>query len=195
MSSLEGKSASESSVITTRLMMPTDANISGNVFGGAIMRYVDEVAAMVAFRHARRNAVTASIERMEFFAPVYIGNVLVLKAAVNYVGRTSMEVGVRVEAEDHLSGKSVHTGSCYLPYVALDEKGRPAQVPPLALGTDDERREVPRSGTAQESQSVGEGAAYGGLRTSRIMTTPEGGRRASSPPRCSRPPRASSSTL
>lgn len=135
-----GKPGSDSSVVTTRLMMPTDANIAGNVFGGAIMRYVDEVAAMVAFRHARRNAVTASIERMEFFAPVYIGNLLILKAAVNYVGRTSMEVGVRVEAEDHLSGKTAHRGSCYLTFVALDEQGRPVQIPPLILQTDDEKR-------------------------------------------------------
>jgi len=81
---------------TARLMMPTDANVLGNVFGGAIMRYMDEIAAIVAWRHAGRNVVTASIDRMNFWAPVYVGNVLILKAAVNYVGTTSMEIGVRI---------------------------------------------------------------------------------------------------
>lgn len=157
-----GKPESDSSVVTTRLMMPTDANISGNVFGGAIMRYVDEIAAMVAFKHARRNAVTASIERMEFFAPVYIGNLLVLKATVNFVGRTSMEVGVRVEAEDHLTGKTVHIGSCYLTLVALDEKGHPVQIPPLVLRSEDEKRrfhEAEQGRRARELERESPGAA------------------------------------
>ncbi len=136
----QGKPASESAIVTTRLMMPTDANIRGNVFGGAILKYIDEVAAMVAFRHSRMNAVTASIERMDFFAPVYIGNLLILKSSVNYVGKTSLEVGVRVEAEDHSSGKTMHTGSCYLTFVTLDEAGRPARVAPIVLQTDEERR-------------------------------------------------------
>src|SRR5215472_10281119 len=111
---------------TARLMMPTDANVLGNVFGGAIMRYMDEVAAIVAWRHAGRNCVTASIDRMNFYAPVYVGNILILKASVNYVGKTSMEIGVRIEAMDPISKKSTHTGSCYLTYVALDAKGKPA---------------------------------------------------------------------
>ena len=109
---------------TVRLMMPTDGNILGNVFGGAIMRYMDEVAGIVAFHHARKNVVTASIDRMDFYAPVYVGNLLILKAAVNYVGKTSMEVGVRIEAEDPLTGTTAHTGSCYLTFVALDGNGQ-----------------------------------------------------------------------
>lgn len=135
-----GRTISESAVITTRPMMPPDANVRGNVFGGVIMKYIDEVAAMVAFRHTRKIAVTASIDRMDFFAPVYIGNLLILKASVNYVGRTSMEIGVRVEAEDHFTGKTVHTGSCFLTYVALDESGKPAQIVPVIPRTAEEKR-------------------------------------------------------
>lgn len=136
----KAKKVSESAITTVRLMMPTDGNIMGNVFGGSIMKYVDEVAAMVAFRHAEKNCVTASIDRMNFLAPVYVGNILILKAAVNYVGRTSMEIGVRIEAQDPPSGKIVHTGSCYLTYVALDEKGRPTPVPKIIPETEEEKR-------------------------------------------------------
>jgi acyl-CoA hydrolase len=112
-------------------MMPTDANVLGNVFGGAIMRYMDEVAAIVAWRHAGRNCVTASIDRMNFWKPVFVGNVLILKAAVNYVGETSMEVGVRIEAQDTVTGKVNHTGSCYLTYVGIDKNRRPVRIPKL----------------------------------------------------------------
>ena len=120
--------------------MPTDANVLGNVFGGAIMRYMDEIAAIVAWRHAGRNVVTASIERMNFYAPVYVGDLLIMKAAVNFVGTTSMEIGVRIEALDPSTRKGTHTGSCYLTYVALDEKGKPIQIPPLILTSTAEKR-------------------------------------------------------
>lgn len=123
----------------SRLMMPTDANPMGNVYGGSIVKYIDEVASVIAIRHARSNVVTASIDRMDFFHPVYIGNLLVLKAALNFVGRTSMEVGVRVEAEDLKTGKSMHTGSCYLTMVALDQWGRPTAVGPVQPSNDEER--------------------------------------------------------
>jgi len=135
-----GKRPSESEMSTARLMMPTDANVLGNVFGGSIMKYMDEVAAIVAWRHAGKNVVTASIERMNFFAPVYVGNLLILKASVNYVGTTSMEIGVRIEAQDPTSRRGTHTGSCYLTYVALDEKGKPTPIPPLIVTTPTEKR-------------------------------------------------------
>ncbi len=137
---LVGKRPSESAMTTARLMMPTDANVLGNVFGGAIMRYMDEIAAIVAWRHAGKNVVTASIDRMNFFSPVYVGNLLILKASVNYVGRTSMEIGVRIEAQDPSTREGTHAGSCYLTYVALDEKGKPTPIPPLITATPDERR-------------------------------------------------------
>lgn len=120
--------------------MPTDANVLGNVFGGAIMRYMDEIAAIVAWRHAGTNVVTASIDRMNFYAPVYVGNLLILKATVNYVGTTSMEIGVRIEAQDPTTRKGTHTGSCYLTYVALDENGKPTPIPPILVTTPDEKR-------------------------------------------------------
>ena len=135
-----GRKPSESAMTTARLMMPTDANVLGNVFGGAIMRYMDEIAAIVAWRHAGKNVVTASIDRMNFYAPVYVGNLLILKASVNYVGTTSMEIGVRIEAQDPSTREGTHTGSCYLTYVALDEKGRPTEIPPLVAITPEERR-------------------------------------------------------
>jgi acyl-CoA hydrolase len=137
---LKGKKPSESEISTARLMMPTDANVLGNVFGGAIMRYMDEVAAIVAWRHAGKNVVTASIDRMNFYAPVFVGNLLIMKAAVNYVGTTSMEIGVRIEAQDPTTRMGTHTGSCYLTYVALNDRGKPTPIPPLVLSTPEERR-------------------------------------------------------
>lgn len=140
MSRKGSKTVSVSKMTNVRLMMPTDANILGNVFGGAIMRYMDEVGGVVAFHHARKVVVTASIDRMDFYEPVYVGNLLILKAAVNYVGNTSMEVGVRIEAEDLLTGEVTHTGSCYLTYVALDEKGHPSPIDKIVPVTKDEKR-------------------------------------------------------
>jgi acyl-CoA hydrolase len=138
--SQNGKLPSESSTTVERIMMPMDANVAGNVFGGTILRIIDEVAAIVAFKHARSNVVTASIDRMDFFSPVYIGDLLRLSASINYVHRTSMEIGVRVEAENPLTGRIRHTGTCFLTQVALDKDGKPVSVPPLKLGSDEEKR-------------------------------------------------------
>ncbi len=135
-----GRPVAESTTTSVRIMMPTDANIKGNVFGGSIMKYMDEIAAVVAFRHAKKNVVTVSIDRMNFIAPVYLGNLLVLKASVNYVGKTSMEIGVRMESEDLITGKVTHVGSCFLTYVALDDRGRPTHVDPIVPVTADEKR-------------------------------------------------------
>lgn len=134
--------------------MPTDANIRGNVFGGSILKYMDEIAAVAAFRHARKNVVTASIDRMDFLAPVYLGNLLILKAAVNYVGTTSMEIGVRIEAEDPLNGKVTHAGSCFLTYVALDEKGRPTSVEKVVPISADEKRRFREAATRRKIRQV-----------------------------------------
>ncbi len=134
------KSPNESSTTVVRVMMPMDANVAGNVFGGAILRLIDEVASIVAKRHARNNVVTASIDRMDFFSPVYVGDLLRLIASINYVHRTSMEIGVRVEAENPITGKVRHTGTCFLTHVALDKNGKPVLVPTLKLETDEEKR-------------------------------------------------------
>lgn len=129
----------ETRTVVQRIMMPADANPSGNVYGGSILKYIDEVASIVSFRHARTNVVTASIDRMDFLAPMHVGDILVLKAAINYAGKTSMEVGVRVEAEEPHTGHVVHAGSCYLTMVGLDRAGRPTPVPPVTPANDEER--------------------------------------------------------
>jgi uncharacterized protein (TIGR00369 family) len=137
---MEGKSVTNSQMTMAIQMNPEDANPAGNVHGGVVMKYVDTAAGVVAIRHSRKIAVTASIDRLDFHHPVYVGDLLILKASVNLVGRTSLEVGVRVEAENLLTGEIRHTASAYLSFVALDEKGAPSQVPPLILETDDEKR-------------------------------------------------------
>ena len=134
------KPVSESRHETSELMMPQDANNLGHVFGGVVLAMMDKVAAIAAFRHCRTNVVTASIDRVDFREPVHVGDLVVMKASVNFAGRTSMEVGVRVEAEDLLSGARRHTNSCYLTFVAIDRNGRPIEVPALRPETDEEQR-------------------------------------------------------
>ncbi len=135
-----------------QVMIPQDANPSGNVHGGVIMKLIDTAAGVVASRHARSNAVTASIDRLDFHHPVFVGDLLFIKGSLNYVGRTSMEVGVRVEAENITTGEVRHTASAYLTFVALDEKGRPKEVPPLILVTEDEFRRNREARTRREAR-------------------------------------------
>lgn len=141
------KTVRESQHETSELMMPEHANNMGHVFGGVILSMMDKCAAIAAFRHSRASVVTASIDRVDFREPIHLGDLVVMKASVNFVGRSSMEVGVRVEAEELLTGERRHTNSCYLTFVAVDRNGRPIEVPELVPETDDERR---RSGAAQE---------------------------------------------
>jgi uncharacterized protein (TIGR00369 family) len=138
---MEGKKVSESAVLTAQFMTPQDTNPAGNVHGGVVMKLIDEAGGAVAFRHARSNVVTASIDRLSFHHPIFVGDLVTLKASVNMVGRTSMDVGVRVEAENLITGQVRHTASAYLTYVALDANLKPKPVAPLILeGKDDERR-------------------------------------------------------
>ncbi len=137
---MEGKTMSESRLVMALQMNPEHANPVGNVHGGVIMKYVDTAAGVTAIRHARQLCVTASIDRLDFHNPVYVGDLLILKANVNLVGRSSMEVGVRVEAEDLRTGNVRHTASAYLTFVALDAGGRPTQVPPLILEAEEDKR-------------------------------------------------------
>jgi acyl-CoA hydrolase len=117
-----------------------DANTAGHVHGGAIMRLCDEVAGIAAIRHSGRRVVTAGMDRMTFLDPVYVGQLVTVRATVNAAWRTSMEVGVRVESEQVASGEVAHTSTAYLTMVALDDDGRPSQIPPLAPESPDERR-------------------------------------------------------
>lgn len=133
-------------------MLPPDANPWGYVHGGTIMKLVDSTAGVVATRHCRTRVVTARMDEMSFLEPVSIGNVVTLKASVNATGRTSLEVGVRVEAEDLRAGRVWHVGSAYLVFVSLDDDGRPAEVPPLIAETDDERRRQQAARTRRDAR-------------------------------------------
>ena len=137
---MEGKRVQDSTVTMAQMMIPQDANPTGNVHGGVVVKILDEAAGVVAARHARANVVTASIDRMDFHHPIFVGDLLFFKASLNLVGRTSMEIGVRVEAENLLTGEVRHAASAYLTYVALDEHGRPKEVPHLILDSEEDRR-------------------------------------------------------
>ncbi len=142
MAGMDPRPASSSFAVLAMWMGPTDANSAGYVHGGTVMKLCDEAAAAAAIRHCRSRVVTAGVDRMTFLHPVHVGQLLTLRAAVNAVWRTSMEVGVRVEAEDAITGAITHTNSAYITMVALDEDGRPVPVPPLRVeDAEGERRE------------------------------------------------------
>ncbi len=133
---------SQAQAVLVKWMSIADANSAGHIHGGTVMRLCDEAAGLAAIRHARRRVVTAAVDRVTFLHPVYVGEVLTLSASVNAVWRTSMEVGVRVEAENPFTGESRHTSSAYLTMVALDEEGRPDTVPAFdATTATTQRRE------------------------------------------------------
>jgi len=125
--------------------MPQHANIMGNVFGGVLLAMVDRVAAVAAIRHARRPAVTVSVDKVDFREPIRVGELVTAMAQVNFTGRTSMEVGVKVIAENVLTGERRHTNSCYITYVALNDAGEPVEVPPIVPETPDEKRRYNRA--------------------------------------------------
>jgi uncharacterized protein (TIGR00369 family) len=121
-------------------MEVTDANVLGNVHGGVIMRLADTAAALAAMRHAAGVCVTVSVDELSFLEPVHVGDIVTVRATVNDVGTTSLECGVRVEAEDPVSGRRVHASSAYFVFVAIDQEGAPRPVPPILPETDDQRR-------------------------------------------------------
>ena len=137
---MAAKPPSESRATLVRWMGIEDANHSGLVHGGVVMKLCDEVAAIAAIRHSGYRAVTAAMDRMTFIAPVKVAELMTFKATVNAAWNTSMEVGVRVEAENPRTGKSRHTSTAYLTMVALDDADVPTAVPPLGAGSDTERR-------------------------------------------------------
>ena len=127
-------------------MMPTDENALGHVFGGAILAMMDKTAAVCAIRHSRSACVTVSVDRVDFREPILVGELVHMKASVNFVGRSSMEIGIRIEAENMLTGVRRHTNSCYMTYVAIDSLGRPVEVPLLLPETADEKRRFAAAG-------------------------------------------------
>lgn len=140
MTSDQGKTPSESAVETRYLVMPQQANPQGTAFGGAIVSWIDMVAAMAGQRHCGCEVVTAEIDMLVFRHPVHIGDQIVLRATVNYVGRSSMEVGVQVTREDPYTGEQIVATTAYLTLVALDKNQKPTSVPPLLPQTPDEKR-------------------------------------------------------
>ncbi|HEX9039254.1 MAG TPA: acyl-CoA thioesterase [Ktedonobacterales bacterium] len=135
----QGKTVDESRVVMALTMQPTDANMWGNVHGGTIMRLVDEAGGAVAIRHSRARCVTVAMDTMVFKEPVYIGDLLTIRACLTYTGRTSMEVEVQIEAEDLRTGVVRSAGASHLVYVAIDDLGRPTLTPPLLIQTEEER--------------------------------------------------------
>ncbi len=146
---MDPKPASDSCVTLTQLMGPGSANTMGNVHGGYIMRLCDEAGGMAAIKHARRPVVTIVLDSMTFRSPVHIGNLLTVSAEITWTGRTSMETRVVVTAEDVLSGSTTHTNTAYIVYVALDEAGRPAPVPPLLCDTAEAQSRFERAAARQ----------------------------------------------
>lgn len=138
-----------------QLVLPSDANILGNMLGGRVMHHMDLCAAVAAQRHAGRVCVTASVDRIDFIAPVRVGELLVLKASVNYAGRTSMEVGVICVGENARTGESRHTASAYFTFVALDDDLRPTPVPPIQPVTPVERRRYDEAKARREQRLAG----------------------------------------
>ena len=134
------KKPSESTSLVSELMMPHQVNNLGHVFGGEILSMVDRAAAVSAMRHSSLPAVTVYIDRVDFVEPIYTGELVTCTARVNFVGRTSMEIGVHVEAENLLTGSKRHTNTCLLTFVAIDENHRPCPVRPLDLSDPDDQR-------------------------------------------------------
>lgn len=131
----------ESNAVVSELMMPHQVNNLGHVFGGELLSMVDRAAAVAAMRHSGSPVVTVSIDRVDFREPIFTGELVTCTARVNFVGRTSMEVGVHVEAENLLAAEKRHTNTCFLTFVAIDAKHRPCRVRPLDLSDpEDERR-------------------------------------------------------
>ncbi len=138
-SSIREKSPEESSADVIVRMFPSDANPAGNVFGGEILKHIDMVAGIVAQRHSQSNAVTVSMDSVNFIKPVFVGNVLKLNARINYVHHSSMEIEVRAEAEDIVTGIKTITGTAFVTFVTLDKNGKPTHAPKLLLKTDEDR--------------------------------------------------------
>ncbi|MBD3254156.1 MAG: acyl-CoA thioesterase [Candidatus Lokiarchaeota archaeon] len=152
MTNRPAKKVSESKVEIADIMLPEHANAAGNVHGGSIMKRIDNAAGIVAQRHTHRNVVTASVDSISFLSPAFIGNLVIAKASLNYVGKTSMEIGVRVEAESLETGNHTHIASAYLTYVALDKNDEPVEVPEIIPETDEERRRFEEAASRREER-------------------------------------------
>ncbi len=152
MKPIAAKPPRDSAVTMTEIVLPSDANALGTIFGGKIMAWIDIAGAIAAGRHARRVVVTASIDALHFIAPVKVGHIVHIRASVNYAGRTSMEVGVRVDSENAVTGEVHHTATAYATFVALDDHGRPTQVPQILPETPQEKRRYEQAMKRRQSR-------------------------------------------
>ena len=137
---MKRKTVKNSHVIMHELVLPNDTNLLGNVLGGRVMHLMDMCAAMSAYKHARSAVVTASVDQLDFLAPAKKGDIMILKSAINFTGKSSMEVGVRIESENPQTAITKHTVSAYMTFVSLNEAGKPQRVIPVIPETDIEKR-------------------------------------------------------
>ena len=159
MTTIQQRPVSASRVEMTEIVFPNDANPLGNVMGGRVMHWIDICAAVSAGRHARTPVVTASVDQIDFCRPVRVGSILVLYAAVNFAGRTSMEVGVKVFSEDRASGQRSHVASAYLTFVSLDpDTGQPRPVPAIIAESADEKRRYAAAKARREARLARRGS-------------------------------------
>jgi acyl-CoA hydrolase len=159
---LPPRSVADSRSEMTELILPNDTNTLGSLLGGRLMHFIDLVGAMAAYRHARAHVVTASMDHIDFIAPVHVGDLLILNSSVNRAFRTSMEVGVKVWVENTIAGTSRHVASAYLTFVAVDSHGRPLPVPSLAPQSDVEKRRYDDAGRRREDRQKELGRKNGG---------------------------------
>ena len=138
--SLPVRGVAESQSEMTELILPNDTNTLGNLLGGRLTHFIDLVGAMAAYRHARTHVVTASMDHIDFIAPVHVGDLLILKSSLNRAFNTSMEVGVKVWVENTIAGMHRHVASAYLTFVAVDSQGRRVPVPQLSPESENENR-------------------------------------------------------
>ncbi len=148
----EEKAVDESMVNTVFSVLPEDTNIYGNLFGGKLVEWIDRTAGIVAVRHSRKNVVTANIDNLSFLEPIKLGDIVILRAWINYVGTTSMEIQVDVYNERSSDGSKVLACRAYLTYVAIDENGKPTPVPKLKIKNDDERKRFEQARERKEQR-------------------------------------------
>ena len=149
---MKKKTVKNTHIIMHELILPNDTNLLGNVLGGRVMHLMDMCAAMSAYKHARTAVVTASVDRLDFLAPAKMGEIMILKSSVNYTGKSSMEVGVRIESENPKTGDIYHTSSAYLTFVSLNENGKPQRVDDIMPENDIENRRFKEGNVRHEER-------------------------------------------
>jgi acyl-CoA hydrolase len=151
---LQPRTVAESQSEMAEVVLPNDANPLGNLLGGRLMHFIDIAGAMACHRHARSYVVTASMDHLDFLAPVHVGDLLILKSSVNRAFNTSMEVGVKVYVENYITGNSRHVSSAYLTFVAVDPQGKHLSVPSIIPETDEEKQRYEDAGRRREARKV-----------------------------------------